>query len=237
MRHRLAIAAALGAVLSLAAGAGAAPKACKLVTDPLNDNVVAGGTTLPAGSTDQVDDADLDLVSADIATSKTHATVVIRTRAQDGLSSAESPSGRAWDFFFTAGEQRYIFSAATGPDGYDGIVYRITTEVEEGGTRSYYGEGIGRARVVIDQARKEVRITAPLSYFTPYTALTRGRWLTDFSVWSYTHAGTGGAYHPLPAPEGWGVYYGSGGVAHSSDSAMSDARYNPGAPSCVAVGK
>lgn len=223
MHRRLASAAAFAAVLTLGSGATAAPRSCRLVTDAKGD---AGAVAA---------DGDLDVVSADVATNAKYVTAVIRTASLRGAASPDSPLGRAWELWFLVAEQRYILHAAAAPDGYTGIVYRLTFDQTGGGTGPYAGEGIGRARVTFDTKRRELSITAPLSHFAPWTPLTRDRVLRDLRVFTYKHYGTGGAYHEIAAD--YGVYYGSGGLGHGADHATSRRTYQVGGPSCVAVGR
>lgn len=230
MRYRpLAIALALGAVLAPAASA--APASCRLLVDPEGDDRLANNP-LPPPADAPTRDGDLDLVGGDIAVDGKWLTAVVRTRT---LDAPDSGNGRMWHLFFTAGEQRYIVAAATSADGFDSMVYRITSEYREGETGAYYGEGIGNARVVFDTRRREIRMSAPVSYFSPYTSVSRGRVLRELSAWSFAFAGVGGQRVTLPA--NYVVDYGHGGVGASVDSATSKRTYVAGSKSCVTPGR
>lgn len=225
--------AAAVALLALTPAALAAPKACRLVTDPAGDGRATGHTSTPY-TDDVYDSTDLDILSADVATDAKNITAVVRLktlRAED----PDSPTGRSWDLWFVVGEQRYIMMATVAPDGYRAIVYRQLHDTRYNGNGATAAEGIGRAKVVLDLARAEVRMTAPLSLFVPHTPIVRGHAIRDLASWSYHHTGVGGGRHSLP--NGHVVDYGSGGVGNSIDSATSTKAYVVGTPSCVAVGR
>lgn len=236
MHRRPASLAAFATVLALGSGATAAPRSCRLVTDPKGDDVGTGWNAPPV--TDGVaDDGDLDVLSADVATNATFVTAVIRTAKMRGPNSPDSPLGRSWELWFLVAEQRYILHATAAPDGYDGIVYRLTFDDTSDRSRpgAYAGEGIGRARVTFDGKRAEVSITAPLSHFAEWTPITKDRTLRDLRVLTYKHYGVGGGSYELT--DDLGAYYGSGGLGHSVDQAFSKKTYRVGSPSCVAVGR
>lgn len=226
MHRRLALTAALGAVLLLSSGAGAAPRSCLLVKDARGDmNPVAG-----AGADD-----DLDILSADVATDKNSITAVVRTVSMRGATSPDSPAGRAWEVWFTAGEETFILAAHALANGYDGIVYHVEGRYEAGPEEgAYTGTGIGPATVTFDTRRKEVRITSALRHFQPYASIVRGRILHDLQAGAFKMYGNGPVSQSTPI--GYGAWMGSGGVGHSNDLAYSKRTYNPGTPSCVAVG-
>ncbi|HWL36915.1 MAG TPA: hypothetical protein VNQ77_12030 [Frankiaceae bacterium] len=227
MHRRLVPAAALGGVLLLSSSAGAAPRSCQLVKDPRGDmHPVA-----PVGS-----DNDLDILSADLATDKTYVTAVVRTVSMRGATSPDSPTGRAWEVWFTAGEETFIMAAHALANGYDGIVYHVDGEYEAGPEAgAYTGTGIGPARVTFDTVRREVRITAPLRHFTPFASIVRGRILHNLRAGAFKMVGNGPVSQSTPL--GYGTWIGSGGVGTSQDLAFSKRTYDPGTPSCVAVGK
>ena len=224
--------AAAVALLALSPAALAAPKSCRLLVDPAGDDRVTTDSTTTPQTEDVYDSSDLDVVSADVASNAKNITAVVRTTTLHE-SDPESPTGRKWDVLFVVGEQRYIMSATTAPDGYRGIVYRETADYEEGGYGATAGEGIGRAKVDLDYKRKEVRITAPLSHFAPYTSISHGRHVRNIEVWAFHHYGTGGGR--VETPTDFVVDYGSGGAGHSVDHGVTKKTYVAGSASCVAV--
>ena len=236
MLRRLTPFAAAVTVLSVAGSAGAAPRYCRLVTDPKGDGVATVHQAPPAVD-DAADDGDLDILSADVASNRTHVTAVIRLATLRGATSPDSPTGRAWDLSFVVAEQRYIVHAAAGPEGYGGIVYRVTFEEDHGDFGAYTGEGIGSATVTLDTKAREVRITAPLSHFASWTPITPDRRLGGLRAITYTYAGTGGRVSYRVPNTDYGAYVGGGGAGRSVDVALSKKTYQVGAASCVAVGR
>ncbi|MDT7572815.1 MAG: hypothetical protein QOE05_2989, partial [Actinomycetota bacterium] len=203
------------------------------VVDPAGDDRITGNTSTPY-SDDLYDSSDLDIVSADIATDAKNLTAVVRLSTLHE-TDPESPTGRMWELFFVVGEQRYVISSRVVFDKHDGYVYRETTRHEEGGNGASSAAGIGEAKVVLDYARAEVRATAPLSYFTPYTPIYKGAPITHLEAWSYHFDGVGGDRYELP--NDLVVDYGSGGAGDSVDSARSTKYYLAGGKSCVVVGR
>lgn len=224
MRRRLVPFAALGVVLALSASAGAAPKSCLLVRD------ARGDMDAPAAA-----DTDLEILSADVATNARYVTGAIRTETMRGATSPDSPVGRAWEVWFTSGEDTYILAAHALSNGYDGIVYHVDGEYQAGQAGAYTGTGIGSATVTFDQVRREVRISAPLSHFDAFTGIVRNRALRELGAKSFKMYGHGPVSQGTPA--GYGAWVGSGGVGTSQDMAFSKKTYNPGTPSCVPVGR
>jgi hypothetical protein len=223
-RPALAATVALGAAL-LAVPAHAAPRSapsCRLVTDAANDDVGAGSGTDAAFR-----DADLDIISADVATDASRLVAVIKTRTLRAADT-DSPTGRTYDLTFVSGEQRYSVTAYIAPDGTDAQVAREDKRLPD--EKSF--ARIGSGKVVWDYAHGEVRVTAPLSLFAPYTPITRSRPLHGFTVIASKHAGTGGNN---VTQAGQTLQYGGGGLSTVVDDAASNRTYVPGTASCVAV--
>jgi hypothetical protein len=213
-----AVTAVLLAALTLgSATADAAPRrkmACKLVTDPAGDTSASLGPSDPFGS-------QLDILSADIATSTRNVTVVLRLPA---LTAADpsNPQGRVYEFDFTAREKNFIFLGSLLPGGNTFGVYISDTRFEEGKSGARSAIGIGEAKGVLDTERKEVRMTAPLEVFAPHASLSKNVVLYALSAWTYRANGYSlqdGAGVPSPvqitfdfgvgADEAWGrkAYY------------------------------
>jgi hypothetical protein len=110
---------------------------CKLVTDRSGD-AKGTGTALTTPSSD----ANLDIISADVATNATTLTGVVRVSK---LASSDSTAPAGWQY-------QVVFSVGG---------YTDTVEVVVGpsGTSWNGGKGTGK----IDAAKKEVRISVPLS--------------------------------------------------------------------------
>ena len=197
---------AVAAGLALVAGgaAVAAPKAkpvCNLVTDAADDGMVDNGT--------------LEIVSADIVTTKKTVTTVVRVANAD-LSKGTIPTGSKIQFTFTAGDSD-LFTGVTydpvnGLDGYWG---------HQGDTG---GEIEGAVTPVVDAAKKEIRVTVPTSAFST-GMLKPGSPLTDLGANADVIIAT-----PKAALQG-------NVRPFSNDTATSDKTYTAGAPSCVVPGK
>lgn len=206
---------ALAVCASVVAGgaAVAAPKkpavkpACNLVVDVKGDGtgfVFTDASYLP-------NDANLDLISGDIASNAKTVTAVIRTDALT-LSDSSSPTGRAYYANFTVGEVALHLSAAL--DGSGEATYSA-------GFTETRRKSLGEATGVIDVAKKEIRISAPLSIFAEKAAIKPGTKITDLNLLAQRYVGNRSV----------------GGVTPSADAAEGGKTYVAGAPSCVAVGK
>lgn len=211
MRARLlrpALTAGLLGVLATAGLAGAAPAkpACNLVQDPKGD-----GTGFVFTDEDYLpNDPNLDLISGDIATDAKTVTAVIRTDAL-AMSDPAAPTGRAYYAnFFVGGKQLYL-----------------AVRLDAAGNGTYTGghientrQGLGAATGVIDVAKKEVRISAPLSLFASQASLKPGTKITDLNLLAQRYIGAAGP-----------------GATPSADAAEGGKTYTAGAKSCVVVGK
>jgi len=136
-----------GSLCVPAIGAHAAPAkkkkpkpVCKIVTDSPGD---ADGNGTPAGMPSS--DANLDIVSADIATNATTLTGVVRV-AKLAKSDSSAPTGWKYQVTFAAGGTTAEVNVVTGPAG-----------------TTWYG---GKGKGVLDLAKNEVRISVPLSAVT-----------------------------------------------------------------------
>ncbi len=208
MRARPALALALLPVL-LAAGAAsaAAPKpVCNLVTDAAGD-----GTGFLFTDMDYLpNDPNLDLVSGDVATKGRTITAVIRT-AELALSDSASPTGRAYYANFTVGGTELFLSAAL--DGAGAATY-------SGGYIDTTRTSLGAVTGVVDVAKKEVRISAPVSLFAEQAKIKDGVKITDLNLLAQRYVGDRSL----------------AGATPSADEAVGGKSYAAGAPSCVTVG-
>ena len=208
MRARPALALALLPVLLAAGAASGAPKpVCNLVTDATGD-----GTGFLMTDQDYLpNDPNLDLVSGDVATKGRTLTAVIRT-AELALSDSASPTGRAYYANFTVGGVELFLSAAL--DGAGAATY-------SGGYIDTTRQSLGTVTGVVDVAKKEVRIHAPVSLFAEQAKIKDGVKITDLNLLAQRYVGDRSA----------------AGVTPSADEAVGGKSYSAGAPSCVAVGK
>jgi len=190
---------------------------CDLVTDPAGDVI---------GSEPGVDNGDYDIRSADIATDKRNLTAVIRLTSlapDTGVSVAD----RTYEIDFTANGHTFALEAAllTGGVSYDAVVYDTSAP---GGR---YGTALGDISGVVDSARHELRMTAPLALFSKYASFRQ-----TYIAGLYVITGRAVGYGAVDPP-GAKAHIGSQAVTMVVDDARSGARYQPGARSCVAVGK
>jgi hypothetical protein len=109
---------------------------CHLVSDPSGD---ATGTGTAATAPN---DANLDIVGADIATNAKTLTAVVRLRAL-AMSDSASPTGREYQVVYNVGTTTGFVDAVISPTG-----------------TSFAG---GKGKGVVDLKKKEVRISVPLS--------------------------------------------------------------------------
>jgi hypothetical protein len=240
MKHRSLLSLTVAAVVCSASLASAAPKAraaCNLVVDARGDQQVATANHYPVKG--EPWSSDYDLLSADVATNRTHITAVIRlaslrTPAQD----ATSPSQR-YSLEFTAGSERFEMAAFLGVDGESGYAYHSTGFTgDENSVGAGTAEGIGYLKVELDEDNAVIRMTGPLSIFQPYTSMSPGHALSAFRAWSFQFEGKAGKTVLYPVPEvPYGAVIGGGGASHSTDRAESKATYRTGSRSCVVVGK
>jgi hypothetical protein len=218
----------LSTSLVLAGFAGvatAAPKAkpvCNLVADATGDANLGGA---PGGAGD-------DIVSADIATDAKTLTGVVRM-AGLAANDPEWLNGRAYFAEFTApGSADVLFVQAraypTGTIwsyGYSGV------DPTSGINTSYT---LGSATGVIDEAKKEVRISAPVKGFVDgaKAKIGPGVKLKGLGARVYRQGGQG----LVPSQEVAGTRVPLSGLNVLLDDAAGGT-YVMGTPSCVAVGK
>ena len=221
MRGRLVIG-VIVAVALLGGPALGAPKAsCQMLTDPAGDGSLHGSS--PQGTPTYP--ASLDILSADIASDATTLTAVIRVA---GLSSVDtgSPTGLGYDLLVSVHGQRFRFYAQRHTGSEDRFTMSVRLEhVGDENTGSATWGLIGHIDGIFDEDASEIRMHAPLSYFTPKVA--RGHRLSSLMLWSTMSTG----FYP---PSDTGVPGGSTG--EGTDRAESAATYAAGSPSCVKVG-
>jgi hypothetical protein len=200
----------------VATAAGPNKPACDQVKDARGDVLV----TEPG-----VDNGDYDITSADIATNKKLITVVIRLTSL-AAEDPSSPMARDYEFDFSANGHAFDLSASllTGGADFRAAVYDRSTP---GGR---VGSDLGRVTGIIDVRRHEIRMTAPLSLFAPYASFKQ-TYVDHLAVSSARAVGQDG----VASPDGR-VTVGSQSTAVVVDDASSQARYMPGARTCVSIG-
>lgn len=213
MRARLLRPVLLTSAVALVATAGvsgaAAKPVCNLVTDPKGDGtgfVLTDRNYLP-------NDPQLDIVSGDVASDGKTITAVLRL-ADLQLTDNAAPTGRTYYVNFGVGEVELNLSAAVEPDG--------SATYSAGFQDTASRAGLGAATGVIDVAKKEVRISAPLSIFAEKVKLKSGSKLDYVEGLAQRYIGNRTAGR---------------GVTPSADATDPGKGYTVGAPSCVVVGK
>lgn len=221
---RLAVCAGISLALISAPAIGAPSPPCNLVTDPEGDAAPPG---VPDGGwpSGPAYPTSLDIRSADIASDATRFTVVIRVGLLQSLEPG-SPSGIGYRFHVTVNKQRFELEATRNPGSDD--TFRMWGRLEyvgdENSGAASYGF-IGYIDGIFDEDASEIRMTAPLKYFTP--KVKRGAAFSDLRLWSYYEAG-----YRAPTDN----HRPSSSAGHSADRAETTATYAAGSPSCVKVG-
>ena len=220
----------LAASLLVAAGtvaATAAPAAkpvCNLVVDEKGDAVY---NNVPGADGD-------DIVSADVASDAKTITAVLRTAALPA-SDPQAPLGRGYFVLFTApGSQDLLFlSARTYPQGTQFVYGYQAADPNTGVNTSYT---LGTATGVVDSAKAEVRMSAPIKAFVDgaKAKLAKGAKLSGLAAQTYRIAGQGIVPSQTPVPGGPRVPL--GGLLMPFDDAAGGS-YVMGSKSCVVVGK
>ncbi|MCA1824636.1 MAG: hypothetical protein ABR520_06945 [Mycobacteriales bacterium] len=204
MKLRLATAVGLAAVMSMGTLSHAAAPVCNLVVDDKGDG------DAPAADA-------LDIVSADIASDAKNITGVIRL-AKYSANEGTAPLGVNYQIVFTGqGGDAYVFLALISvPNG---------NFFQYGHNAGTNDTGDGAATGVIDAAKSEIRITAPIAALSEHGNFKPGAKITGINVvvarWIGAYVNDGayaGLYGPGDAAEGAKAYVG-------------------GTKSCVVVGK
>ena len=215
------------AALALAAGAAAPtleaadaapPRSCEHVRDAAGDSGLLGGEG-GGGPVPGTYDASVDIVSADVATHRTHLTAVIRVEALT-IPAQPTPYGAAWSMHFATPEAAFFLEAKRTLDGDRFHLSVYTTPYSGDTSQSYLYDPLGAVSGVIDGSRNEVRLTAPLSMFAPYDKITAGAPITKLLAISWITQ----AVMEYP------------GANTQADEGSSTASYPAGARSCVKVG-
>ena len=194
------------AIIGLATSAGAAPaKSCNLAPDPKGDVVAT-----QASEATVTPDPALDLVMGDVGTDKTTVTGLVRL---DKLSrpAASSPAGAVYEvrLLTATGELTYtLWAHLTGATATFGV------GTVNDATAAQLVDSTGTATGVVDLAKNEIRISAPLSALG---SPKQGSKLSFAEIVVKRSAGN----------QFYGRYADSGGGKS----------YKVGSPTCVPVGK
>jgi hypothetical protein len=205
-----------GVLVALPAQA-AAPKACKLISDPKNDAddigpLLTGGRNDPA----------LDLVGGDIASNAKQVTTVVRVTKLAKVIPT-SPLGATYYFNFSVKGVDFFTQASriatTGDSASVGYIASLRTPLPD-----------SSAKVVFDDKKNEIRVTFNAAQLNPQAPLKPGTKITALQVLADRYVGTG-----IKAPKGSPA--GIPGAVLQADEASGVKGYIAGSPSCVLVGK
>jgi hypothetical protein len=202
---------------------------CNLVTDAPGDangigsQLTVEGQGVPPAENAGPSDDNFDIVSADVASSATTVTGVIRVK---GLSATDSnsPTGGSWQINFDAGGTTFELLASTNPQGTP--TYQAAYQSTTGGSL-YPTTGITG---VFNTAKHEIHISAPLSVLGAQVKITAGMVFTNISA----DAGQSAAI-----PDSAGAF-GGGSIftdSNAADTASTTKAYKAGTRSCVTPGK
>lgn len=187
----------------------------------------------PSGDTQSVtpdNDAELDLVGGDIATNATTLTAVIRLATLTKEDVTE-PAGRIYELDFTANGKNFILMGALLTGGSEFEAYISDQRIEKNKSGARAATGIGQMQGVLDLRHKELHLTAPLAIFKKYAPMTQ-TYLDHLAM--FTYRAHGESTRALPTGKNVDV---SSSFGIGVDDSYSKARYTPGAPSCVAIGR
>jgi len=223
-RMLLAAAALVALVGSTAAEATtrhpAPAKSCRLVTDPPGD----------AQSVGPDDSSQLDILDGDFAMNRQKLTVVIKVKTLTA-EDLTNPAGRIYEYDFTANGKNFIAMASLLPGGSEFQAFISDQRLEQGKSGARAATGIGTMTGVLDLQAHEVRMSAPLSIFTPYASFNQTN-VDHFATFTYRAHG-----ESLSGTDVGKVVDISSSVGVGVDDAWSSKIYRPYAPSCVKVGR
>ncbi len=222
MQRRIAIWLAT-ALVATAAGVPAyaarpVKRVCFLARDVAGDALAAFRPNAPG----------LDLRSADVASDRTYVTIAIRVADLPALAS-DSPTGAIFRATTLVGPVvTLIFFAIRTPAGDS---FRIRWQAN--GAGGYFDDP--RITGTFDEARDEIRITAPVDLVATKAPARPGTVFADLILSSERFVGT---VLPHPAPESPAGNERSShlGVQEDADQGGGSFRYVAGSPSCLRPG-
>lgn len=192
--------------------------ACQQLRDAKGDVQPAAG--IDAVPVQDARDAELDIVSADIAADSKNVTTVIRLSSLTP-PDPNDPNGLMYYFYFTAQEQTFWLSASILIGGTNYEAWAEDRRADAGDSSAQSGSALGTATGSLDLRRHEVRITAPLSLFEPKAHLTTGTSFYKLQAWSWRSNG-------ISSNDSFA------GTGESADVAHDDkVSYRVGQPSCI----
>lgn len=221
--RRVARLALVGLLVVTSAPHANAARRCELLKDQKGDAGLNGGEGGIGPIVPGTEDESLDIVSADIATDARRLTVVIRVARLSPPSALQLYRER-WSFHFATPETAFFLSADRTDAASSFTLNHYTTEYSGDTSRSYLFEYVGEVTGVVDLAASEIRMTAPLSMFKPYDAITTGVTLHKLLVITWLK------HEPVEE---------TGSFSSEADETGGGGRatYRAGDRNCVAVGR
>lgn len=168
----LLVAVSLAAAGSVSAATRPKPKpVCKLITDATGDASLTTAAPIPPN------EPGLDITSADLAANAKVLTGVLRLASLGAPSSA--PLGYSGVLYFNVptSDNPLYFRYATSPVGGTTAEFGWDNPDPDGGLTP-----LGDAAVVVDQAKKEIRMSAPLKGFADQASIKLGTKITGMTA-------------------------------------------------------
>ena len=183
-----------------------------LIRDQAGDASDQPNLTVPG-----INQPDLDIVSADLASDARSVTTVIRLQH---LGTAAEAVGRRnlYQFSFYLGYYGNVVTEAYRGVGEERFAVILPNEGSDPSSPELTATG------VFDVARNEVRVTIPLMQASGHHYVRGQTYFTQLAAGTFRGLGTG-----MP--------FGGAAVLTGMDQARTTGRYLAGSPSCVAVGR
>lgn len=197
---------------------------CNLVTDDKNDTflVRAQDSTATRGTPY---DASFDIISADIASDGKVVTAAIRVASIGGAQTSPQGRGFAFDFLLPTSELQASLRAVL----INGQAPYYEATIKDPSVPNSPSTFLAKATGVIDEKKKEIRITAPVSVFSQLGPMTKNTLVTPAG----DAATSGRAVPPSPGVAGQPV----ASRYVFADVATTSKPYRVGTASCVTPGK
>jgi hypothetical protein len=225
---RRARACALGVLIaSIVPAAPGQAGSCPLVTDAAGDATPAHyGYATPAD--DQLGAKATDILSLDAWADGSRIHAVLRVGEVPGRTTVPRSHGHQWAARLRAEGGAITLYAIESNGYYD---YNATWEAIVGSEDAGASAPVNLHNTTGELNAKtgEIRLSAPLPMFAPYTKVTAGvRWMP--SAWSWMVLGPPAASAGVG---GWGAYLGPGGVGNQADRADGKRPLTVGRPDCA----
>ncbi|HEV2891872.1 MAG TPA: hypothetical protein VGX28_15980 [Frankiaceae bacterium] len=224
VRSAAALAVALATIGGTAHAAAPVKKVCNNVKDGTGDTFAARSQDAEAVYGPQEDA--FDITSADIASDAKFVTAAIRMVSMGSAQTSPYGKGYAFDFMIPSSEMVITLRAVVPSSGAP-VFEASYKDPEVPNSPSTF---LGAATGVIDDKKKEVRISAPVSLFAPLGEIKKG---TILAPPEDSSASAGRAVPVVPGTVGQPTPT----RFTFADVALDAKPYKVGTPSCVTPGK